>query len=65
MITEQNGHSIYWKGHLCEGDQIVAADPDTFILWTRCQKLDVPASAACELGPQDRTTSEVCRRFLH
>jgi hypothetical protein len=65
MVTEINGHAIFWNGHLCEGDRMISADQDSFILWTRCKKHDVPAKAARELGPQDQITCEVCRRFFH
>jgi hypothetical protein len=65
MLTEINGCAIYRNGHLCEGDQMHPSDPGTFLLWTRCQQHDVPARAARELGPQDRITCEVCRRFFH
>ena len=37
-------HEIFWNGHLCEGDRIVTSNPNTFILWTRCGKHDVPAN---------------------
>jgi hypothetical protein len=65
MVTEINGRPIYWNGHLCEGGQMHPSDPDTFLVWTRCQKHEVPAKSVRELGLQDQVTCEVCRRFLH
>lgn len=29
--------------HLCNGSQIVPSDHDTYIVWTLCEKMDVPA----------------------
>ena len=46
VIRERNGHAIYWNGHLCEGNYLVPTDPDTFVLWTRCGRHDVPPNAA-------------------
>jgi hypothetical protein len=65
MVKEQNGHAIFWNGHLCEGHQMAAADANTFILWTRCNLHDVPAGQARELAATDQVTCPACRRFLH
>jgi hypothetical protein len=29
--------------HLCDGSQIIPGDVDTYIVWTLCEKMDVPA----------------------
>jgi hypothetical protein len=65
MVREQNGRAIFWNGHLCEGDRMVVSKPETFILWTRCGKQDVPAGHARELEPSDHITCPICRQFLH
>ena len=44
MKTLEKGQEIFWSGHLCEGDRIHERDPNTFLLWTRCGKHDVPAN---------------------
>jgi hypothetical protein len=64
MVREQNGRAIFWNGHLCEGNQMMT-EPDTFIFWTRCQKLDVPVNAAHQLKSEDHITCDLCRKFLH
>lgn len=46
LTTEINGSPIIWRGHLCEGERMVAGNHDTFILWTRCGEHDVPAGKA-------------------
>ena len=60
VTRERNGHAIYWNGHLCEGDYLVPTDPDTFVLWTRCGKHDVPADAAWEMRPENGVTCPIC-----
>ena len=60
VIRGRNGHAIYWNGHLCEGDYLVPTDPDTFVLWTRCGKHDVPADAAWEMRPEEDVTCPIC-----
>jgi hypothetical protein len=60
VARERNGHAIYWNGHLCEGDYLVATDPDTFVLWTRCGRHDVPPNAAREKRPEDRVSCTIC-----
>lgn len=45
LTTHKDGMPIIWRGHACEGFQIIPSDVGTFILWTRCGKHDVPANA--------------------
>lgn len=45
-ITTHHGKEMLWNGHLCEGARMVEQNPDTFLLWTRCGALDVPAGKA-------------------
>lgn len=59
-ITRINGKTIFWRGHICEGDRIAASDAGTFLLWTRCLKHDVPANEAWEKQPDDRITCIEC-----
>ena len=60
VARERNGHAIYWNGHLCEGDRLVEGDPDTFVLWTRRGKHDVPRNAALEKRPEDEVKCPIC-----
>ncbi len=55
---------IFWDGHLCEGDNMVTGDPDTFILWTRCGNKDVPADKG-HVGPKapDDITCDECLKI--
>ncbi len=32
--------------HLCDGAQIVPSDVETYIVWTLCEKMDVPADTS-------------------
>ena len=60
VAHERNGHAIYWNGHLYEGDYLVPTDPDTFVLWTRCGKHDVPADAPWEMRPEYEVMCPIC-----
>ena len=60
VARERNGHAIYWNGHLCEGDYLVPTDADTFVLWTRRGRYDVPRNAAWEKRPEDEVTCPIC-----
>ena len=65
MVTEQNGHAIFWRGHLCEGDRMIVTDPDSFILWTGCGLHAVPPARAHDLRMVDEVTCVMCQEFLH
>jgi hypothetical protein len=60
LINEVNGNPIVWRGHLCEGDQMVPGNPGTFLLWTRCGEHDVPANA----GRQGRFEDVHCAKCV-
>ena len=60
VTRERTGHAIYWNGHLCEGDYLVPTDAETFVLWTRCGRHDVPPNAAWEKRPEDEVTCPIC-----
>lgn len=60
LITRQNGKTIFWNGHVCEGNRLVENDASTVCLWTRCLKHDVPANAAWEKQPDDKITCVEC-----
>lgn len=57
----QNHKPIFWKGHLCEGANIVAPIGEEFCLWTLCGDHDVPANAAREGDVRDVRCSECIR----
>lgn len=60
----QNDRPIVWEHrgvlHLCEGSRLVPHDRETFVLWTRCGRHDVPANAASEKLPNERVTCAAC-----
>ncbi len=60
LITRQNGKTIFWNGHVCEGNRLVENDASTVCLWTRCLKHDVPANEAWEKAPYDKITCVEC-----
>ena len=60
LTRTQNYNLIVWNGHLCEGDQMIPNNRDTFILWTRCGKHDVPANKGYE-GDISEVTCTECR----
>ena len=50
VISEIDGMPLRWGSpdgmiHAAKGGQMVEGNPDTFILWTFCEKHDVPANA--------------------
>lgn len=55
LCTKSNGKPIIWKGHLCEGANLVGGLNEEFCLWTRCGSKDVPANAAHEGSASDVT----------
>jgi hypothetical protein len=57
LTIKQNGHDIFWNGHLCEGADVHRG---IFLLWTRCGKHDVPAGKAWERRPEDIVTCAAC-----
>lgn len=47
VCTTSNGKPMIWRGHLCEGANLVQSGRE-FCLWTKCGKHDVPANSAHE-----------------
>lgn len=43
---------------------MVADEPKTLLLWTCCQRYNVPEGAAREFGPGDWITCDLCRESL-
>lgn len=60
LYTKLMGLPLFWEGHLCEGSQLALGHPDTFCIWTRCQRRDVPAGAARLKEPTDEVTCQEC-----
>lgn len=48
LKTKSHGKEIIFNGHLCEGSELVDEERNTFCLWARCGKLDVPGGKAYE-----------------
>lgn len=43
--------------HACEGSRLVPSNPQTYCVWTKCEK-DVPAARSFK--SEERPTCEVC-----
>ena len=48
LCTTSNGNVIIYRGHLCEGTNLVGGSNVEFCLWFRCGQRDVPANQAHE-----------------
>lgn len=60
LCTSSNGKPMIWKGHLCEGANLVGGSNVEFCLWTRCGSKDVPANSAHE-GSLSEVTCDRCK----